>query len=105
MGREAPPEVIEFVRRAKQRFRVERVILFGSRARGDFLEHSDYDVIVVSKDFEGVPFYARPIPLLRLWDVERDLELLCYTPEEFETKRRGINIVSTAVAEGTDVAA
>jgi predicted nucleotidyltransferase len=30
--------------------RIERVVLFGSRARGDALEDSDYDVAVFLKD-------------------------------------------------------
>ena len=33
--------------------RLERVILFGSRARGDAREDSDYDVAVFLKDFES----------------------------------------------------
>lgn len=31
-------------------FRVERVVLFGSRARGDFRDDSDYDVAVFLRD-------------------------------------------------------
>ncbi len=32
--------------------RLERVVLFGSRARGDHREDSDYDVAVFLKDYE-----------------------------------------------------
>jgi uncharacterized protein len=32
---------------------LERVVLFGSRARGDAAPDSDYDVAVFLKDFEG----------------------------------------------------
>ena len=35
------------------RVRVERVILFGSRARGEANEGSDVDLLVVSPDFGG----------------------------------------------------
>lgn len=84
--------------------RIERAILFGSRARGDALAHSDYDLLIVSPDFGGQPFYARAAPLLLLWDRPQDLELLCYTPEEFEAKRRGLNIAATAASEGVDLA-
>ena len=30
--------------------RVEKIILFGSRARGDYREDSDYDILVVVRD-------------------------------------------------------
>jgi predicted nucleotidyltransferase len=33
--------------------RLERVVLFGSRARGDFRADSDYDVAVFIRDFDG----------------------------------------------------
>jgi len=29
---------------------VEKIILFGSRARGDFNDHSDYDIIIIVKN-------------------------------------------------------
>jgi predicted nucleotidyltransferase len=35
--------------------RVERVVLFGSRARGDAREDSDYDVAVFLRDYAPAP--------------------------------------------------
>jgi len=52
--------------------RLERVVLFGSRARGDAREDSDYDVAVFIKDMG--PFWDE---VDRLVDVETDL--LCDT--------------------------
>jgi predicted nucleotidyltransferase len=49
------------VDRIKEKFEPEEVILFGSRARGDYLEDSDYDLMVVSKKFGGYDFRARII--------------------------------------------
>ena len=34
--------------------RIERVVLFGSRARGDARPDSDYDVAVFLRDFRGI---------------------------------------------------
>jgi len=42
---------IEFARQVRQRLgpRVRRIVLFGSRARGDARDDSDYDVVVVDR--------------------------------------------------------
>jgi uncharacterized protein len=34
--------------------RIERVVLFGSRARGDARADSDYDIAVFLEDFAGI---------------------------------------------------
>jgi predicted nucleotidyltransferase len=31
----------------------EKIILFGSRARGDYIEESDYDILVIMKEVEN----------------------------------------------------
>lgn len=40
------PIVIEEIREIAKKYGVQRVLLFGSRARGDFLEKSDIDLAV-----------------------------------------------------------
>lgn len=49
MSARVDPVAAEFARLARQRLggRIRSVVLFGSRARGDAHEHSDYDVLVV----------------------------------------------------------
>lgn len=46
------PEVIEEIRNLAQKYDIEKVILFGSRARGDFRRTSDIDIAVTGGDFE-----------------------------------------------------
>ena len=77
-----------------------RVIAFGSRVRGDALSTSDLDLILVSPWFASVPFLRRPVAILELLDYPGGLELLCYTPEEFEEKRQELGIVRVALEEG-----
>ena len=77
-----------------------RVIAFGSRVRGDALSTSDLDLILVSPRFAAVPFLRRPVEVLEMLDYPGGLELLCYTPEEFEEKRRELGIVRVALEEG-----
>ncbi len=77
-----------------------RVIAFGSRVRGDALSTSDLDLILVSPWFASVPLLTRPVAVLELLDYPAGLELLCYTPEEFEERRQELGIVRVAVEEG-----
>ena len=60
-------------------------------------------MIIISEDFEGVPFYERMDKLILLWESSLDLEALCYTPEEFEEKKKEIGIVAEAVREGIEI--
>jgi len=47
-----------------------------------------------------VPFLKRPVEVLEALDYPAGLELLCYTPEEFEEKREEFGIVRVALKEG-----
>jgi len=100
---ELAPFVHDFARRLHEEIGAQKVILFGSRARGDWLHESDYDFIVVAERFEGVHFASRPVDLYQYWTGRPGVELLCYTPEEFERKRRQISIVREAVREGIEL--
>jgi hypothetical protein len=84
----------------RERLAPLRVIAFGSRVRGDALSTSDLDLIVVSPWFASLPFLRRPVAILELLDYPGGLELLCYTPEEFEQKRQELGIVRVALEEG-----
>lgn len=45
------PKVIEEIRTFAKKYNVEKVILFGSRARGDYKRTSDIDLAVTGGDF------------------------------------------------------
>jgi predicted nucleotidyltransferase len=95
--------VYDFARRLREEVDAEKVVLFGSRARGDWLKESDYDFIVVSQRFQGVPWPRRPVELYRLWHGSPGVELLCYTPEEFQRKSHEISVVAEALREGIEL--
>ncbi|MFQ6089639.1 MAG: nucleotidyltransferase domain-containing protein [Candidatus Methanofastidiosia archaeon] len=103
MDKERNEEIELFVEKLKKEINIEEFILFGSRARGDNLENSDVDLIIVSKDFRGIPFFERMDKLILLWDSPLDLEVLCYTPEEFEEKKKEIGIVREALKDGIEL--
>jgi hypothetical protein len=104
MGTNGIEEITGFLKLVEQRFKPKLVILFGSRARGDYLKHSDYDIIVVSDSFEGIHFLDRLTMLFELWDYDYDLDILAYTPKEFEEKRREIGVVHEAMNDGLELA-
>lgn len=90
-------------KRLQQRFGVEKMLLFGSRARRDHLERSDIDVVVVSNGFRGVPFPKRLSDVSELWLDVPSLEALCYTPEEFEKLKKQSYVLKAAVREGIPI--
>lgn len=95
-------KVKQFVTAVREKYSPKAIYLFGSRARGEEMNHSDWDFIVVSDKFEGMPFRDRIDALLELVDypVGADIEPLCYTPKEFEHMRSEPTIVKQAVKEG-----
>ena len=102
MGKETI-EIREFVRQIKKKFSPEKIILFGSRAKKDHLKDSDYDIIVVSKKFQNIPFLERLYLLHRFWKYKYNLDILAYTPEEFEKKKEEIGIVREAIKKGIEI--
>jgi len=78
-------QVLESIKRSiSEHFEIDRMILFGSRARGDHQADSDWDVLVITKT--DVPFIERQAMALKSLDRSRDysVDLLLYTPEEFQ---------------------
>lgn len=90
----------EVLPRLVERFHPSTVLVFGSRARGDALKHSDLDVLIVAEAFRGMPWLDRPVRVAVDCDIRFGVELLCYTPEEYERKRQELGIVRTATLEG-----
>lgn len=86
---------------------IEKAIVFGSRAREDYRDKSDVDIIIVSPDFENKPWNKRSVEFYLGWNYDNlpTPEIICLTPEEFEEKSsRDPNIVHTAVSEGVSIA-
>ena len=91
------------VRRIVETAQPEKVILFGSRARGDARPERDFDVLVIKPSDE--PRYRRSVPLyVALADLPVEVEVMVYTPEEVEewsTVPQAFN--TTALREGTTI--
>lgn len=67
----------------KHKIRIEKAYLYGSYARGNYHKDSDIDVIIISKDFQGIGIYdwKRIIPYRRNIDVK--IEPIAYKTEDF----------------------
>ena len=104
LGGQTTAEVVRGLRVLKRRLsrkiHVDRIILFVSRARGDWLLTSDADVMIVSPDFASRRFVDRSAEILRHWRGRVDLEVFCYTPAEIEERRHEIGIIGQALKEG-----
>ena len=82
----------ESVRRLQASMQAERIYLFGSRARDEAHEDSDYDFLVVIRD-SPLPRYKREQQAFRaLCGVGIAKDVLVFTREEFE---RGLAVVSS----------
>jgi predicted nucleotidyltransferase len=87
----------------ERRYAPQHVILFGSRATGRARRDSDIDLILVSPRFEGQEMADRTRDFLlevRPYRCGIAMDVLCYTPEEFEVMSTGIGMVAEAVKEG-----
>ncbi len=81
------------------------MILFGSRVWGKPHRDSDIDLIIVSPAFDGVHRLDRGVNLYLKWNLKYPVDILCYTPEEFNRKKKFIGIVQQAAKEGIEIKA
>jgi predicted nucleotidyltransferase len=79
--------------------RPERVILFGSAARGEAGEASDIDLTVIAETELG--FFDRIGRVLRLYRGDREINVLVYTPDEWQRMlAEGRRFIKRMVDEG-----
>ena len=104
MDRKKDVKINDFVKRVKKHYKIEKALFFGSRARGDYFKNSDYDIIFVSNDFKGVFFTKRIANLYQYWKhYPLEIEPICYTPAEFNNKKKEHGLVRQAVKEGIEL--
>ena len=89
-----PAYDIEFLKNLYRAFTIEhpdgRMLLFGSRARGNNRYHSDYDILFLSGDFATMKASERYLQIMgkvRPVNCEWALQPHCYTPGEWNNLR------------------
>lgn len=80
--------------------KAERVILFGSYARGDAREHSDVDYMIIAES--TLPRFKRSRELYKLLRPHPfGMDIVVYTPEELERGRQTpVSFISSVLQEG-----
>ena len=100
IARDVEAKLGEMVRRIVEEFHPEKVILFGSRARGDAAPDSDADLLVVMRLRGSRRRQAARIDAA-LAGVGLPKDIIIVTPAEFERQRHVVGgIVYPAVREG-----
>jgi hypothetical protein len=87
-----------------RKIQIEKAIIIGSTARGDFLANSDIDLIIISPDFSNVEFFDRLRLLRKEWkNLKVELEVIGYTPKEFKEAMMMNTAIREAVKEGIQI--
>lgn len=100
------PSLKRFAQRLRAELGAERVLLFGSHARGTAQPGSDYDLIVVAERFAALPRLKRAAGLRDIFygvGGNAPLDLVCLTPAEFARARQQITLISAVLPEAVDL--
>lgn len=82
--------VLDIIKRFKNAIeskgiKINKLILYGSYAKGSPERHSDIDLVIISEDFVGKSFWER-IDILTdaIYEVFEPIEAIAMTPAEWE---------------------
>jgi predicted nucleotidyltransferase len=93
-------EIVNITQQIIQKFRPEKIILFGSAAKGQWSSDSDADFLIIKKD---TPLYGsdRIRELSRVIERNIPVDFLIYRPEEFDKRlKMGDPFLKAIVKEG-----
>lgn len=98
----ASSEIVEeAVDRLKQGLHPEQIYLFGSQARGQAEETSDFDLLVVLPESDLPRHRREAISYDLLWGMTMPIDVIVLTRSEFERgKRVKTSLASTVQEEG-----
>lgn len=91
---------LEIVLEGLKKYNPEKIILFGSSARGEIDEYSDLDLVVIKKTHKR--FVKRLVEVANLIDSDvGKVDVFVYTPKEFEEMRKRENpFIEKVIKEG-----
>ena len=100
MGIELEKEIEIITQQIIEKYRPEKIILFGSAARSEWSSDSDADFLIIKKD---TPLYGsdRIRELSRVIERNIPVDFLIYRPEEFDKRlKMGDPFLKAIVKEG-----
>lgn len=100
MNREQLEDLFQdMIEKIEQRMKLYGFIVFGSRARGNFLEHSDFDIIIIANFQEK--YIDRSEWIVHKAAPNLAMDILCYTPDEFDEMFNNYRLIAIdAIDEG-----
>ncbi len=96
-------EIRQHIKEAVRQVDYDKIVLFGSRARGDFSKASDYDLLIIVRHPLDMREKIRMSTHIRKLLAKRgiDADVIIKSPEEIQYYRDKIgNVVRTALEEG-----
>lgn len=99
-----PKQIIrEYAKDLEKRFRINKVILFGSAVTHKFSKNNDLDIIVLSNDFKKISFLKRLELLSQARSGESrevPMDIIGYTPAEFNKLSKESVVLKEAKQNG-----
>lgn len=97
----------DYIGSIQDKIRIEKVILFGSAAKGHYSENSDIDLIIISRDFAKMGSIER-LEFLSCARTGRSrkiaMDILGYTPREFHEMSKESAVVDEAALKDSKLA-
>jgi uncharacterized protein len=98
---EKDPVLAEIVRRLIEAFSPLKVYLFGSKARGDSNQDSDYDLMVIVPDDAPPEYQQSGLAYDYLWGTGAAADVIVWTKTKFERRMHVIaSLPATVIREG-----
>ena len=100
MGKDILREIQRITAQIIEKYKPDKVILFGSAAQNELKEDSDLDFLIIKRE---TPLYGadRIRQLSRMIDRDISVDFLIYRPEEFEERlQMGDPFIKLIVKEG-----
>lgn len=82
MTKSLKAEVNKLTETLVKKYKPEKIILFGSAARGDNKPESDLDLFVIKKTKKQ--YFDRVFEAMKYLNTDRSVDMIVFTPEEFE---------------------
>lgn len=96
-ARELALELDRFIKTVVPELKPERIIAFGSYVSGEIGEWSDLDLVVITET--TLPFFERLKQVLLLVRSDVGMDVLVYTPDEWEHMKRERRFIREEIAE------